>query len=178
MIGGANRDEPDLSWKVWVTEPRHGAEQVRRETRALCGELRSGRTLKNASGMTSTRWRTAAHGATGRFSHDSRRKRVGAAASVGCPEQEPRLRAAAVKSAWSFKILARTGAVASRWPKRFPKISLAGALSGPACRRAEHGTPGYSNRKQPILTARIQGWQAGSRPVPQGQKPRWPLSSD
>jgi hypothetical protein len=76
MIGGANRDGPDLSWKVWVTEPRHGAEQVRRETRALFAELRPGWTLKNASGMTSTRWRTAAHGATGRFSHDSRGMRA------------------------------------------------------------------------------------------------------
>jgi hypothetical protein len=35
MSGGANKDEPDLSWKVWVTEPRHGAVQARRETRAL-----------------------------------------------------------------------------------------------------------------------------------------------
>jgi hypothetical protein len=65
--GGANKDGPDLSWKVWVTVPRQGAVKVRRETRALYCELRSGRTLKYASGMTSTRWRTAAHGATGRL---------------------------------------------------------------------------------------------------------------
>ena len=25
VTGGANKDEPDLSWKDWVTEPRHGA---------------------------------------------------------------------------------------------------------------------------------------------------------
>jgi hypothetical protein len=59
--GGANKDGPDLSWKDWVTVPRQGAVQARRETRALCFELRSGRTLKYASGMTSTRFRSAAH---------------------------------------------------------------------------------------------------------------------
>jgi hypothetical protein len=33
--GGANKDGPDLSWKDWVTEPRHGAVQAGRETCAL-----------------------------------------------------------------------------------------------------------------------------------------------
>ena len=65
--GGANRDGPDLSWKDWVTVPRQGAVKARRETRALSRELRFCRTLKYASGMTSTRWRAAAHYATGRL---------------------------------------------------------------------------------------------------------------
>jgi hypothetical protein len=34
-MSGTNKDEPDLSWKDWVTKPRHGAVQARRETRAL-----------------------------------------------------------------------------------------------------------------------------------------------
>jgi hypothetical protein len=28
VTGGANKDGPDLSWKDWVTEPRHGAVQA------------------------------------------------------------------------------------------------------------------------------------------------------
>src|SRR5205814_666281 len=61
--------------------------------------------------MTSTRWRTAAHGATGRLhSRFAGNARLGAAASVGCPEQEPRLRTATVESARFLKTLARTTA--------------------------------------------------------------------
>ena len=67
MNGGANRVGPDLSWRVRVTEPRQGAVQSGSRARALLAKLRSNRTLKYASGMTSTRWRAAAHGATGRF---------------------------------------------------------------------------------------------------------------
>src|ERR1700755_2545831 len=63
--GSANRDGPDLSVEGRVTEPRQGAVRVRRQARALDCGLRCGRTLKNASGMTSTRWRAAAHRATG-----------------------------------------------------------------------------------------------------------------
>jgi len=93
-MSGANKDEPDLSWKDWVTEPRHGAVQARRETRALWSERRPSLALKYASGMTSTRWRAAAHGATGRLhsrfaGNAPRRRRVSrvswtrASASVG-----------------------------------------------------------------------------------------------
>ena len=56
-----------MSLKVRVTEPRHGAVEARRQRRALANEQRCGWTLKITSGMTSTRWRTAAHVATGRL---------------------------------------------------------------------------------------------------------------
>src|SRR5437660_264150 len=55
--------------------------------------------------------------------------RLGAAASVGCPEQEPRLRPVAVKTtwfrkSWFRKTSARTGgSVASRPPSRLPDAS-------------------------------------------------------
>jgi len=51
---GAEGDVPDLSWKK-VPRPRHGAIEDRLKTRALLLKLRSVRTLKYASGMTSTR---------------------------------------------------------------------------------------------------------------------------
>jgi len=36
--------------------------------------------------------------------------------------------------------------VASRSPSRSPTLSGGGSCSWPTCRRAERGTPGYSNR--------------------------------
>jgi len=54
MNGGAKSDVPDLSWKE-VPRLRHGALAGRLETRALSLKPRFVRTLKYASGMTSTR---------------------------------------------------------------------------------------------------------------------------
>ena len=74
---------------------------VRRQARALWKELRCGRTLKNASGMTSTRWKAAAHRATGLVPTAGAaicvqaKRRQDAAASFRCPEQGSRLRPAA-----------------------------------------------------------------------------------
>jgi len=79
--------------------------------------------------MTSTRWRTAAHGATGRLrSRFAGNARLGAAASVGCPEQEPRLRTAAVESAWFLKTLARTKAGRISFAKPVPQSASRGEL--------------------------------------------------
>jgi len=120
--GGANKDGPDLSWKDWVTVPRQGAVQARRETRALCFELRSGRTLKYASGMTSTRWRTAAHGATGRL-----RSRFAGKARSAPPRQSDVLN----KSLGFDRLLLKALGFAKPWrgqepvayrlPNRFPR---------------------------------------------------------
>src|SRR5258708_24255428 len=81
--------------------------------------------------MTSTRWRAAAHGATGRLhSRFAGNARLGAAASVGCPEQEPRLRTATVESAWFLKTLARTTAGRISFAKPVPQsASRGGELS-------------------------------------------------
>src|SRR5882724_3288234 len=103
--------------------------------------------------MTSTRWRAAAHGATGRLhSRFAGNARLGAAASVGCPEQEPRLRTATVESAWFLKTLARTRAGRISFAKPVPQVPQKGSCPWPTCRRAERGTPGYSNREHSILT--------------------------
>jgi len=51
---GAEGEVPDLSWKE-VARPRQGAMEDRLKARALSLKLRSVRTLKYASGMTSTR---------------------------------------------------------------------------------------------------------------------------
>jgi hypothetical protein len=63
--GDVSADRPDLLWKGRVTEPRQNVGQVRSAARALSSKLRSVRTLKYASGMTSTHWKAAAHRATG-----------------------------------------------------------------------------------------------------------------
>src|SRR5258708_30607171 len=77
--------------------------------------------------MTSTRWRAAAHGATGRLhSRFAGNARLGAAASVGCPEQEPRLRTAGVESAWFLKTLARTKADRISFAKPVPQSASRG----------------------------------------------------
>jgi len=46
VIGGANKDGPDLSLKGWVTEPRQGAVQVERTIREPSSKLRAGWTLE------------------------------------------------------------------------------------------------------------------------------------
>ena len=126
MIGSANKDGPDLSLKGRVTEPRQGAVQVECRIRGLPSKLRTDWTLKYASGMTSTRWRTAAHSVTGRMhSRFAGNARLSAAASFGSPEQEPRLRSAAVNSA-----AARTGSVAWRPPSRSPWGAFLGGRAG------------------------------------------------
>jgi len=63
------------------------------------------------------------------YTHDSRGMRLGAAASVGCPEQEPRLRSAAVESAWFLKTPARTGVDRLSVAKPVPKRVLPGKQS-------------------------------------------------
>src|ERR1700712_5473759 len=81
--------------------------------------------------MTSTRWRTAAYGATGRLhSRFAGNARLGAAASVGCPEQEPRLRTAIVKSAGFLKTLARTRTGRISFAKPVPPLPRRGAVPG------------------------------------------------
>src|SRR6478672_2980477 len=81
--------------------------------------------------MTSTRWRTATHGATGRLhSRFAGNARLGAAASVGCPEPEPRLRTATVKSAGFLKPMARTRAGRISFAKPVPTLSGGGAVPG------------------------------------------------
>src|SRR6185503_14877890 len=155
--GGANRDGPDLSWKDWVTVPRQGAVKVRRETRALSRELRFCRTLKYASGMTSTRWRAAAHYATGRLhSRFAGNARLSAAASFGCPEQGPRLRSAACRKRSVCKTWARTGNRSHGAHQAGPRGEQS-LMNVPEV-RTRHNR--YSNREQPILTDRNGQWQA------------------
>ena len=158
--------------------PRQGAVQARRETRALCFELRSGRTLKYASGMTSTRWRTAAHGATGRL-----RSRFAGKARSAPPRQSDVLN----KSLGFDRLLLKAPGFAKPWrgqepvayrpPSRFPRNvfdweqSLATVPEG----RTRHTI--YSTVSTPYLRP---GTANGKLVVEKPHKPRTcagPLSS-
>jgi hypothetical protein len=111
-----------VSLNVRVAMPRPVAIRPGNQARALKSKLRSCRILKYASGMTSTRWRPAAHRADGRmFCPRNRRRRCFAAPprysgvlnkGLGC-DRSPVDCAAA-----------RTGVDHRALAKRFPKADM------------------------------------------------------
>ena len=176
MNGGANRDGPDLSWKDWVTVPRQGAVKARRETRKLSKELRAGLTLKNASGMTSTRWRAATHSATGRLhSRFAVNARLSAAASVGCPEQGPRRRSAVCRKRLVLEKTRRVqGSLAYRPPSRFPWEAILGERAG----GPNAAQPGTQTVSTPYLRLEIPDGKLVAEKTHKPQAWGAPLSSD